>query len=370
MTTLITIVAVSLLIILHELGHYWAARACGMRVLRFSVGFGPSLLRWQRGDTTWQLAAVPVGGYVQVQGFGPEDREGSNSQASGAEGSDGPGSGGQGSNAQEPGSQATGDGHGYRDRPRWQRALFLVAGPVANWIVAAVCLTLLASTVGLRDYEHPTSELGDITPGSAAAQAGLVPGDRIVSVGGAAVADWQDLVREVRKHPAETVTIEIERAGERVSLQATPARSSNGEFGVLGIEPAAQLVRYGLGGGLAAGVRATVTLTREQARLLWGVITGQVEGRLSGLPGIVRTLSAQAKRGVGRFFETLATLSVVLFILNLVPIPGLDGARLTFLGIEAVRRRPVSETIEGWVHGIGLVLLLALIVLVSVRDLL
>ena len=339
MITLITILGVSLLIILHELGHYLAARSFGMRVTSFSIGFGPALLSRRVGETIWKVSLVPLGGYVQIEGMGPEDNPAP-------------------------------AGHGFRDKPRWQRALVLAAGPAANWIVAALCLTVLAMSVGLHDNTQPSTELSQVEPGMAAAQAGIVAGDRIVTIDGVAIDDWAALVREVRKHPRQTIPIELDRNGQRLTVATTPQASSDGTYGVLGVQPSAPLVRYGLLGGAWAGVAATADLTATQARLLWGVVTGRQEGRLSGLPGIVRTLSAQARRSFAQFFETLATLSVVLCILNLVPIPSLDGARLAFLGVEAVRRRPLSETIEGWVHGVGLVLLLGLILFVSVRDLL
>lgn len=336
MLKLVTILGVSLLIVLHELGHYLFARAFGMRVHKFSVGFGPTLLSRRFGETVWQIALVPLGGYVQIQGMGEEA---------------------------DPG-----DGRGFKDKPRWQRALVLLGGPVANWVVAAVCLTLLASTVGLRDLTTPSTELDTVEEGSAAAKAGLLSGDRIVAADGAPIADWDALVSQIRSHPEQPLLLTVERGDGRVDLTATPARS--GDHGVLGVQPAARIIKYGAGAGLVAGVRQTVALTVEQTRLMIGVLTFQRDGKLSGLPGIVKTLSAQAKKSFGRFFDTLATLSIVLFILNLFPVPALDGGRLAFLGVEAIRRRPVSETVEAWVHGVGLVLLLGLILFVSVRDLL
>jgi len=334
---LITILGVSLLIVLHELGHFLLARAFGMRVHKFSVGFGPALLSRRFGETVWQLAAVPLGGYVQIQGMGGEETD-------------------------------PGDGHGFKDKPRWQRALVLLGGPIANWVVAAVCLMLLASTVGLRDLATPSTEIDVVEEGSAAARAGLQAGDHILAVDGAPLPGWDALVTLIRNHPETPMAFTVSRGGASLAITATPARS--GDHGVLGVQPAARLMTYGVGAGLVAGLRQTVSLTFEQTRLLWGVLTFQRDGKLSGLPGIVKTLSAQAKKSFGRFFDTLATLSLVLFILNLAPLPALDGGRLAFLGVEAIRRRPVSETVEAWVHGVGLVLLLGLIVFVSVRDML
>ncbi|MBN1960331.1 MAG: site-2 protease family protein [Deltaproteobacteria bacterium] len=339
MTTFITIIGISLLIIFHELGHYLAARFAGMRVIKFSIGFGPTLLKHQIGETIWQLAVIPFGGYVQVQGMGPEEEQ-------------------------------QNDGRGYNDKPRWQRAIMLAAGPVTNWIIAALCLTILAIAVGLRDYSNPTTELGVVESEMAAGKAGIQAGDRITEINGVVVNDWESLVQEVRKYPEKTVPFVYIRQGKSFTVAVTPKASSNGEYGIIGIQPAAKLVTYGFFDGIAAGIVATAKLTANQASLLWGVITGSQEGHLSGIPGIVKTLSAQAKRSLTQFFETLATLSIVLFILNLAPIPSLDGSRLVFLGIESLRRKPNNNLVEGWVHGIGLILLLGLILVISVRDLL
>jgi regulator of sigma E protease len=337
LTKLLTILGIALLIVLHELGHFLAARVFGMRVNRFSVGFGPALFSRKIGETVYQLAPIPFGGYVQIQGMGGEEVD-------------------------------PGDGRGFKDKPRWQRALVLLAGPLANWLVAVVCLTLLASTAGLRDLSSPSTVIDTVTEGGAAARAGLAPADRIVAIDGVAIDGWEALVQAIRSRPGKPMTVEVERAGARLTLSATPEDSSG--HGVLGIEPAAAMVRYGVLGAVGAGVRQSFALTAQQARLIWGVVTGQVGGKLSGIPGIVKMLSGQAKRSLARFFETLSTLSIVLFVFNIAPVPALDGARIVFLGLNALRKKPISEAVEGWVHGVGLVLLLGLMIFVSVRDLL
>jgi regulator of sigma E protease len=339
MTIALTLLGISLLIIIHELGHYAVARACKMRVLRFSIGFGPAIWGKQAGETTWQVAAIPLGGFVQIQGMGPED-------------------------AAEPS-----DEHSFNRRPLWQRALVMLAGPGANWLTAAAALALLATSVGFHQVDESVSTLGDVLPDSAAARAGLQPGDTIAAVGDTRVSDWPSLVTEIRKHPGDVVNVELLRGSERLTLAVRPDRGDGG-VGVLGVAAHANLVRYGVRDGVVAGVVGAARMSREQVSFLWGFATGRRAGRVSGLPGIIKAVSHEAQHGMGRLLEALALLSIGLFLFNLLPVPALDGGRLMFLGVEALRGKPVNQLVEGWVHAIGLMVLLAFMVFVSVRDLL
>lgn len=343
MSTIVTILGVSLLIILHELGHYLVALACGMRVQKFSIGFGVPLVSRKVRGTVWQLAAIPLGGYVQIQGMGPAE-----------EGED------------------TSDPHSFRNRPGWQRALVIAAGPAMNWLLAALFIAALAGTVGFTRSDETQARLGKVLEGGPAHRAGLASGDRVLSVNGVAVSDWPSLVQQIRAHPGADVSLVVEREGRALPLVVTLDSQGEGEqrYGVMQVLPSTQTQRFGPLGALAAGIREANTYTTRQVALLWGMLTGTQGGRLSGIPGIVRSLTAQAKEGAQQFVESLAWLSIGLFLLNLLPIPALDGSRLAFLGIELVRRRPVDERIEGIVHAVGFILLLGLMIFVSVRDLL
>lgn len=342
MSIAVTIVGVSLLVVLHELGHFVAARLFGMRVLRFSIGFGPPILRWQGRETVWQIAAIPLGGYVLIDGMGPKDESGATPQ----------------------------DARSYSSRPVWQRATVLAAGPAMNWLLAAAFITGLAWSVGFARYDTMSPVLGEIVAGGPAAQAGLHEGDRVLRVGETAVHDWETLVAAIRAHAETPVDFSVQRAGEALSLSVTPRRGEQGAFGVIDVMPPMHVERFGPLGGLRAGFVGAATYTTQQVQLLWGLVVGTEQGRLAGLPGIVKMVSAQAERGMRYLLQSLAWLSIGLFILNLLPVPALDGSRLTFLGIEAIRRRPVDARIEGTIHGIGFLLLIGLMVWISIRDLL
>lgn len=348
MTTIATILGISLLIVLHELGHFLLARAFGMHVVRFSVGFGPALWRYQANEdaTLWQIAAIPLGGYVQIHGMGaaPDDAQDAHTRGI--------------------------DARSFRERPLWQRMLVIAAGPAANWLLAAAFIALLAMTVGFERTDPQSTLIGEVTAGSPAAAAGIQAGDRVVSVDGATVESWSTLHKAVIANANAILRFEVERGQQRLLLDVVPALGPAGEGASIGVRAHVEVIRLGPLDGCWAGVAGAWRFTRTQTRLLWGLATGSGKGRLSGLPSIIKMAAAQAEHGLRYLLQFLAWLSIGLCLLNLLPVPGLDGARLVFLFLEAVRRRPVDHRIEGVVHGIGFLLLLAAMIFVSVRDLL
>lgn len=341
MAIVTTILGISLLIILHELGHYLVARWCGMRPLTFSIGFGPTLLKRQVGETSWQIAAVPLGGYVHIDGMGPKDTD-----------------------------VFPDDERSFRNKPSWQRAAVVFAGPLMNWLLAAFFIMSLAATVGFAKADESRAVLGELVEGGAAEKAGLAKGDLVVSIAGKPLADWASFVAEVREHPNEPVPFELERAGARMTITVTPEASASGGIGVIGVYPPTVTQRLGPVSAVIAGITGAWDMSAKQFALLWGMVRGTQKGELAGLPGIVKMVAAEAKRGLERLFSSLAWLSITLCVLNLLPVPALDGSRLVFIGLETVRGKPFPEKAEATIHGVGFALLLGLMIFVSVRDLL
>ncbi|MEM6273775.1 MAG: RIP metalloprotease RseP [Myxococcota bacterium] len=333
----LTIFGIALLVFLHELGHYLAAKAFNMRVLRFSLGFGPALFTHRRGETDWQVGALPLGGAVQVDGMGMREDD------------------------------VVDDERNYRNRPAWQRAIVVAAGPATNWLLAALFVAALGVTAGVSRPDG-TATIGYIAEDSPASEAGFLEGDRIVAVDGENIQTWDDLVAAIQSRPDQSSEFDVVRDGESLRLNATPKAGAQG--GLLGIGPNNERVRYGALESIQAGVAYAWNGCGQLFSLLGGMLTGTRDGELSGLPGIVRTVSAQAKVGIDRLVQTLAWLSVSLCVLNLVPIPGLDGGRLSFLLVEAIRGRPAPERVEVTVNSVGVMLVLLLVVVISIRDLL
>lgn len=329
------VLAVSLLIVVHEAGHFLAARRFGMRVERFSIGFGPVLLAFRRGETEFAISALPLGGYVKIAGM-----------ASGE-------------------AVAPDDRGQYANQPAWRRFLVILAGPAMNYLTAIAVAWALLATVGLRAPD-PSARVGALAPGWPAEAAGLRSGDRIASVAGTPVDSWEALVRELQRHPGEEIALEVVRgepaAPERRSLRITPR--DDGGVGRVGFGPAAQVVRMGAGSALLEGVRRTNANAGQQLAAFGGVFSRaqQVEGPV----GIARGLVRGAREGFEPFLSLVWTISIALAILNLLPIPALDGGRLVFLAYEIVTRRRVNERVEGWLHFAGFVLLVGLILAVTV----
>lgn len=343
MTMLATILGISMLIILHEFGHFLVARACGMRVLRFSVGFGPTLFSKKMGDTIWQVAAIPLGGFVQVHGMGPSEDE---------------------SDAHIDPSQS------YNNKPGWQRALVIFAGPAANWLISACLIAGLAMTVGVQKYDTTKAVIGDVVEAGPAAQGGLQANDTVVRINDEDVSDWSSMVSIISNHPEQALQFEIDRGGEVKTLTITPRKDAASDAGKIDVLPGGEREHFGVVQGLGAGITGAWNMTGQYGKMLWGLISGSQKGQLSGLPGIVKMVSQQAQRGLSRLFESLAWLSIGLCLLNLMPVPALDGGRLVFLGAELVRGKPVNEKVEGIIHTIGFALLIGLMIFVSVRDVL
>jgi regulator of sigma E protease len=337
MTTALAIVAavlaVSALIVIHEAGHFWAARRSGMRVERFSVGFGPVVLSFRRGDTEFAISALPLGGYVKISGMSPGD------------------------------DVDPADPTAYANQAAWRRFLVILAGPFMNYAAAILIAAGLISTLGLP-VADPTARVGAVVPSSPAEQAGLLPGDRIVSVDGNPVDTFAALVDELRRRPGRTVALGVERGAERLTLSVTPR--DEGGVGKVGFAQARQLERHGPGTALVQGFERTNAQAGLQLAAFGALFSGKSKAELSGPAGIAQELVRGAKAGLEPFLGLVWVISIVLAILNLLPIPALDGGRLVFLLVEIVTRRRVNEKVENALHLAGFVALVALILAVTV----
>jgi regulator of sigma E protease len=340
------ILAVSLLIIIHECGHYFAARAVGMRVERFSFGFGPVLLSFRRGETLFELRAVPVGGFVAVPMRAEPGPEGEAA------------AGGSLPPADDPGV--------YANKPAWARFVFVLAGPVMNWATAVLVAWALLASFGLGTPD-PSARVGQLMPGMPAEKAGLQSGDRIEAVGGVPVSSWDELVAQIRAHPGQPVVFRVAR-GEGTGATATELQVTPTPAGKVGFGPAKIVQHRGLLEAFPEAVHATNTNLAAQLYGFMSIFSRKQAAELSGPIGIAQELVRGARAGTERFLELVWTISVGLAVLNLLPFPGLDGSRLLFLGYELVTRRRVNERVEGMIHAGGLIALIAVIIVVSFGD--
>lgn len=331
------VLAVSALIIIHEAGHFWAARRFGMKVERFSVGFGPVIFSFKRGETEFAISALPLGGYVKIAGMSPGD------------------------------DVAPGDRTAYANQAAWRRFLVILAGPFMNYVMAIVIAAGLLATLGLRAPD-PSARVGAIVEGMPAAAAGLTPGDRILSVAGQPVDSFLAVVKELQRHPGRTIPLEVERgegaAAERLTLAITPR--DEGGVGRVGFRQAQLVERRGAAAAVAEGFARTNAQAGLQLGAFGALFSGAGKAELSGPAGIAQELVRGARAGTEPFLSLVWVISIVLAILNLLPVPALDGGRLAFLLWEIVTRRRVNERVENAFHLAGFVALLALILAVTI----
>jgi regulator of sigma E protease len=332
-STLAFLVVLGVLVFVHEFGHYLAARLVRVHVEVFSIGFGPAIATWRdRVGTVWKLAWLPLGGYVKLHGHERPEVVAADEPRSVSE-----------SNRWIPGRV-------FHEKPVAARALVVAAGPIANFLLAMVLFAVLFATAG-RPVILPIA--GGVLPDSAAAHAGIRADDRLLSIAGTPVESFEDIQRIISAHPADTLPITIKRGNDTLELKVlTDSRESGGHMvGMLGIRGSqVEYQRLSLSQALVGGVTQT-----------WQVTSDTVAGaQLSG---------QVAQLGLASLVSFIAVLSVNLGLINLFPIPVLDGGHLLFYLAEAIRGRPIPARAQEYGFRAGLALLAGLFILATWNDL-
>ena len=343
------------LIVIHELGHYWAGRLCGVRALTFSAGFGKEL--WHRIDkhgTRWRIAAFPLGGYVQFAG----DADASSRPDPALEGA-----------SQD---QLKGTLPGAK---LWQKAFISFAGPLANLVVAVLIYAGFALSYGVPQTAPIVERFSE---NSAAQAAGIELGDRIVAMDGQPIDDFADIIPRVILYPDRTVEIKVDRAGRTLLIPVKIARfedqdefGNKQERGLLGVGPgSSEVVRVGPIDAIGYGIRASYERVVMTGVGLAQIVTGERSVKdLSGLPRTAKASGERLALGWLPFVDLIAFFSINLAFINLLPIPTLDGGHLAMYAAEAVRRKPLDIRSQEWAFRIGLGFVLALAVFVNMNDL-
>lgn len=339
-STIFSIIAIGALIVFHEMGHFFVARWAGMRVSKFSVGFGPPLAKVKKGETEYQISVFPFGGFVQIDGMNPHD----------------------GSDQASPRS--------YANRPIHQRLATIFAGPAANYLLGFVMLFLFYAFF-MTEALAPVRvvRVVDDTP---AARAGLKEGDLIVGTASAAFERVDELRETVQRVGEAGVSLRVRRAegGTEELVRLVPAPVPGGFQIGIELEGTASRTRpMGVSAGLEAAWAGVVRNTVGTLQLLGQLIQFKGGSQVSGPIGIVRGISKAADRSWAEAFGSLAFISIALGIFNLLPIPALDGSRLLFLILGVIRRKPLNPRIETYVHVAGFLLLASLMVVISFSDL-
>ena len=351
----------TVVVFVHEMGHYLIGRWCGIGVKAFSIGFGPELFGfYDRRGTRWKLCAIPLGGYVKFVG----DMNATSSQPSTEE-----------LESLTEAERAV----AFHTQPIWKRAATVVAGPLFNFLLTIAVFAVLFSLYG-RPVLEPT--VAEVTAGSPAQKAGIQPGDRFVKVDGSKVETFADVQRLVSGRAGDAITFTMLRDGKEIDVTATPepmeqqdALGNKVKVAVIGVVNNAELgqprlISYTPAGAVVAAVEETGHVIERTGQFLQRFALGREDKCQLGGPIKIAKMSGQAaKLGFEWLVQLVAFLSVGIGFLNLLPIPPLDGGHLLFYGVEAVIRRPVSERTMEMAYRTGLFLVLGFMGFVFWNDL-
>lgn len=416
MQTLQTVVSFMLifgtLVFVHELGHLIFAKRAGILCREFAIGFGPKVFSFTKNETVYTIRLLPIGGFVRMAGEDPETIEIKPGYRVGLKlGSDGKVQklilnnkdkyrdikvieveeidlehkltlrGFEDEEEQvlhtfdiHPKAVVVQDGVEnqiapynvqFASKTLGQRTMAIFAGPMMNFILAIVIFIIIAAFQGVVVDE---AKLGKLTDDGAAISAGLKAGDEIQSIDGAEVSTWDDVQKEIQKHPGEEIEFVVERGSETLEVPVTPkeVERAGQKVGVIGVYAPTE---KSIGKVLAYGFTETYLWTKEIFVLLGKLVTGGFSiDMLSGPVGIYKSTEEVAKSGVLILMKWAGVLSINLGIMNLLPIPALDGGRLMFFAVEAVRGKPLDRQKEGMVHFIGFALLMLLMLVVTWND--
>ena len=349
------LVVLTVLVFVHELGHYWVARRNGVRVEVFSIGFGPELFGWtDRAGTRWKFSAVPLGGYVKM--FGDADAAST------------PG-------AELPAMTEEEKAVSFHHKRLGQRSAIVVAGPLANFLFAIVVFAVLFATIG-QNFTPP--EVTGIVSGGAAERGGIQPGDRIVQINGESIERFEDIQRIVQLGLEEPLAMVVQRAGREVALTLRPTViQETDRFG-----NTIRVARLGIrGGGMEFVRHDPITAVWRAIGETWSQSVGTLRAvgqmivgsrtteELGGPLRIAQMSGEVAQGGVGSLIVFMAVLSINLGLINLLPVPMLDGGHLMFYAAEALRGRPVGPRAMEYGFRVGLVLVFSLMIFATWNDL-
>lgn len=347
LTFAVAVLVLGFLVFIHEFGHFIAAKLAGMRVEEFSIGMGPTVASVTRGETEYIIGAIPAGGYVMVAGASTEMDDG------------------------DPDDPAR-----YTNRPIAQRALFAAAGPFMNILLTILILTAGAMIMGVATPdENSPAIVAQVAEDSPAIKAGLLVEDEIIAINGQEVTGVNAADASFKTLDASPMTLTVRRSGELQTLSIMPEYNEESARYLIGITlgMSYESVKQPLPEALKGSVKMTGTMSTMILDAVGNLISGEAsvsdeEEGLTGPVGIIKIIDQSAQEGFWAVMLLMAVLSVNLGLLNLLPIPALDGSRLLFLLIEALRGRPVSPEKEGLVNLTGFIFLMFLMIYVTYND--
>ena len=323
MTIIVAILVFAVIVVVHEFGHFAIAKLSGIKVDEFAVGMGPKILGVEKGETLYSLRALPIGGYCKMTG---ED-------------------------------EASVDERAFNNKPILNRLGVVFFGPLMNLVLAILIFSLVIIQVPL---------ISEAMPDKPAQKAGMMKGDKIVKINETQIQTWEQVKDIISKGEGTQLNIMVENNGKIRNLQITPVVEQGSQDAIIGIRPSFKVS----GLSLTEGVKTTFNITLSMLDYLVQLIFGKTSTQdLVGPVGIIVYLNEAAKSGIIQIIYFTAILSLNLAIINLLPLPALDGGRIIFLLLEGIRKKPVNPEKEGFVHFIGFVMLMVLSLVIAYRDL-
>ena len=338
-TFIVSLIVFGIIIFVHEFGHFVLAKLSGIRVEEFSLGMGPQIIGHKKGETIYSIRALPLGGFCKMTGEMGDDQN------------------------------APPDPKSFNEKSLLSRMSVIVSGSLMNFLLGALIFALMFSVIGTpKDY---TNFIGQVMADSVAEKNGIKANDEIISINGQRLNSWSEITGVIHNSSEKQLAIELKRDNETIFVTVTPQYDPERKVGFIGITPRDAIwERINILSGIGKGFTQTYLLTVEMIRQLGLLITGQVSSDgVAGPVGIIQLIGESARFGWINVANLTALISINLGLINLLPIPALDGGRLFFLIIEAIRGgKKVEPEKENLVHFIGFALLMGLMVFITYKD--
>ena len=336
LTVLACIFVFGILVTVHEFGHFITAKLTGMKVEEFSIGFGPNIYQQQEGETLYSLRMLPLGGYNKIAGMDPEDPEDLE--------------------------------RGFNSKPVASRMLVILAGSLMNFILPVLIFFGIFLAYGMEVPQN-TPVLGQIVEGYPAAQSGLKEGDRVLSINGQPVSQWTDIRTRLADAGTKPVPFEIQRDKEMLTLTVTPVLNPETGKPFIGVVSSLKRVQLTPWQAAVSSVTATKNIIKNMYASLYHMITGKTKAELSGPVGVAKMAGQVAHKGFDMLLQFTAMLSLNLAIINLLPLPALDGGHFLILLIEAVTGHKLGKTAMQNIQKVGVAMILAITIFATFKDL-
>lgn len=350
MNIVISILLLGILVAVHEFGHFFVAKISGMYVEKFSIGVGPKIASFQKGETEYVFSVIPAGGFVSVRGVTGEDDE----------------------------SADMDDPRLFQNRPIIHRILFTIAGPMMNFLFAIALLMTSYMILGMEvpDY-HAPAVIESVAEGESADKAGLEPGDKILSMNHQAIVGWDDVDAFMKSHKSGDIVLDFQRNGKANQTILTPVYSETLDRYAIGVQKKIETIHKDV--SIKEAWNQSIFVTARMSTLILSAVGDLItrktavndeKGGLSGPVGIVNAIDDSIERGIWNVITLLSVFSINFGLLNMLPIPALDGSRFLFLVIEGIRGLAVTPEKESIVNFVGFVALMVLMIYVTYNDIL